>query len=312
MKRNAYGSHAVLVIGAAAMAGLLMAMSLLTGGQAAQASGAADSATATPSGATVALAVVGAPANAWTSVQWQDGLGQWHDVEGWQGTLNTAGQRVWWAGNDLLGNNGLYRWVVYQYQGGPVWATSLVFHFPAVAGQWAWENIYGPDAPAALTAVPTAVAPATSVFAPATSVFAAATSAPALAIPINTSAAPAGNYTVQAGDTLYGIALRFQTTISALQAQNGLSGSLIFPGQVLALPGGSAASVAAPVVTPLPAAPTVVSSGTSALAPGTYVVQRGDTLFRLALRFGTTASAIQAANQLYSSLIQVGQTLVIP
>jgi len=43
-----------------------------------------------------------------------------------------------------------------------------------------------------------------------------------------------------------------------------------------------------------------------------YVVQRGDNLFRIALRFGTTAEAIKAANGLTSNIIHTGQQLRIP
>jgi len=41
-------------------------------------------------------------------------------------------------------------------------------------------------------------------------------------------------------------------------------------------------------------------------------VRTGDTLFRIALRFGTTVAALQAANNLSGTLIYVGQRLVIP
>ena len=44
-----------------------------------------------------------------------------------------------------------------------------------------------------------------------------------------------------------------------------------------------------------------------------YVVQAGDTLFAIALRFGVTAAEIAAANGLSNpNLIFVGQRLVIP
>ena len=49
-----------------------------------------------------------------------------------------------------------------------------------------------------------------------------------------------------------------------------------------------------------------------ALADTTYIVQPGDTLFGLAIRFGTTVPAIMQANNLGSSLIFVGQRLIIP
>jgi|TARA_B100000959_G_C14966011_1_gene617756 LysM repeat protein len=43
-----------------------------------------------------------------------------------------------------------------------------------------------------------------------------------------------------------------------------------------------------------------------------YVVQRGDTLSHIALRFKTTVKAIKAANGLRGDLIIIGQTLVVP
>lgn len=43
-----------------------------------------------------------------------------------------------------------------------------------------------------------------------------------------------------------------------------------------------------------------------------YVVQRGDTLFSIARRFGSTVEAVKAANNLMSNNITPGQQLVIP
>ncbi len=101
-------------------------------------------------------------------------------------------------------------------------------------------------------------------------------------------------YTVQPGDDLFRLALRFGTTVVAIQAANNLPDpSLIFVGQSLAIP--------------LNNRPPTVQPGTA------YIVQQGDDLFRLALRFGTTVSAIQAANGITDpNLIFVGQSLVIP
>jgi len=46
--------------------------------------------------------------------------------------------------------------------------------------------------------------------------------------------------------------------------------------------------------------------------PVTHVVQAGENLFRISLRYGTTVKAIMAANNLTSTTIYVGQRLVIP
>jgi CSLREA domain-containing protein len=112
------------------------------------------------------------------------------------------------------------------------------------------------------------------------------------------SGAP-GTYVVQPGDNLFRIALRFGLTVAALQAANGLTGTFIYVGQVLIIPGQGGSVRNPPPATPGPA--------------GTYVVQPGDNLFRIALRFGTTVAALQAANGLGRSiLIYAGQRLIIP
>jgi putative chitinase len=47
--------------------------------------------------------------------------------------------------------------------------------------------------------------------------------------------------------------------------------------------------------------------------PGTYIVQRGDTLTAIAWRFGTTVWAIAQANGIWNpNFIYVGQRLLIP
>ncbi|MEK7787169.1 MAG: LysM peptidoglycan-binding domain-containing protein, partial [Chloroflexota bacterium] len=61
--------------------------------------------------------------------------------------------------------------------------------------------------------------------------------------------------------------------------------------------------------TAAPVSPVVAASPTN---PPTYVVQSGDTLFTLAIRFGTTVDALKAANGLTSDAIYTGQALVIP
>ena len=47
-------------------------------------------------------------------------------------------------------------------------------------------------------------------------------------------------------------------------------------------------------------------------APRRHLVQKGDTLYSLSRKYGTSVSAIQRANGLKGSTIVRGKTLVIP
>jgi hypothetical protein len=86
-----------------------------------------------PNGA-IELTVASAPAGLWTVVQWQDALGGWHDVAGWQGTLDEGDKKTWWVDKADYGK-GPFRWVVYQAQGGDLLGTSESFYLPSGHGQ---------------------------------------------------------------------------------------------------------------------------------------------------------------------------------
>jgi LysM repeat protein len=118
-------------------------------------------------------------------------------------------------------------------------------------------------------------------------------SAPASAptqAPAAAADAPNGVYVVQRGDTLGAIAKKFGVNIGALAVANHIVNyNSIYVGQTLIIPG----------------APSPASQ--------LYTVQRGDTLAKVAARFGTTVAALQAANNLRNiNYIYVGQILRIP
>src|SRR5689334_13693387 len=114
-----------------------------------------------------------------------------------------------------------------------------------------------------------------------------------------------GTYTVQPGDNLFRISLRFGVTVVALQQANNIGdANLIFVGQVLQIPAGG---------NPVPATPAPPGSTPQPGGQvGSYTVQPGDTLGRIAARFGTTVAAIAQANNIVNpNLIFVGQVLQI-
>ena len=113
---------------------------------------------------------------------------------------------------------------------------------------------------------------------------------------------PHDRYRVRHGDTLGRIARRFSTTVSALVAVNNLAQAhLIKPGQVLRVPAGRLA--AAPAVQNLEQPQNTQR----------YRVRRGDTLGRIAKRFGTTVDTLVAMNNLAQAhYIKPDQVLKVP
>lgn len=70
--------------------------------------------------------------------------------------------------------------------------------------------------------------------------------------PTSTSTTAPLTHTVQTGETLFRIALKYGVTVEVLQAANGIAGDTIYAGQVLNIPEADASN-AGPVTTPLPA-----------------------------------------------------------
>ncbi len=121
------------------------------------------------------------------------------------------------------------------------------------------------------------------------------------------------SYTVAAGDTLYSIARRFNTTVATLVSLNGLSNAnVLYVGQVLVLPGGeSTTATATPTGKPETATPESTATPVSD-EPVYHTVQRGQTLSQIALLYGMTYQEIALLNGLDNpNLIFPSQELLI-
>lgn len=133
----------------------------------------------------------------------------------------------------------------------------------------------------------------------------------------------ASEYTVRRGDTLSGIAKHYGLSVAQLRAANGMNGDLLQVGQKLQIPGNTpapAANTAATTVASLApeaatstdaadtSAPAQVQS-VAAVTEVTHRVRRGETLWRIANRYGTSVNKLRAQNGLASDVLQVGQML---
>lgn len=123
-----------------------------------------------------------------------------------------------------------------------------------------------------------------------------------------------GTYIMQPGDTLEAVARRFNTTVQYLINLNGIvNPARLVIGQVLAVPGpgnNPPGGTRAPTV--VPTQPGGGDTGQPG-RPARHVVQAGENLFRISLRYNVTMDAIMRANGIVNpNLIFVGQVLVIP
>ncbi len=114
-------------------------------------------------------------------------------------------------------------------------------------------------------------------------------------------------YTVVKGDSLWAIAKRNGVSVNELYNANGLNkNSVLKIGQQIQIPTeGGTATVS--TVSPDAYQPTNLTTGSQS-----YTVRSGDSLSKIARNFGTTVSAIKAANGKTSDVIRIGEELVIP
>ena len=93
-------------------------------------------------------------------------------------------------------------------------------------------------------------------------------------------------YKVVSGDTLYGIASKYNTTVDQIKSINNLTNNNLSINQVLKIP-----------------------TSNNYL---TYKVVSGDSLYSIAKRYNTTVNEIKSLNNLNSNLLSIGTILKIP
>jgi LysM repeat protein len=94
-------------------------------------------------------------------------------------------------------------------------------------------------------------------------------------------------YTVKKGDTLYGIANTYNTTVDELKKLNNLTSNTLSIGSQLLIP-------------------------TTNKTTDSYVVKSGDTLYSIANSYNTTADELKKLNNLVNNNLSIGQVLLLP
>ncbi len=128
----------------------------------------------------------------------------------------------------------------------------------------------------------------------------------------NTSNPSIEIYTVQAGDSLYKIARKFDTTIDELKRINGLNSNLLSVGQQLKIPSKNSNSNTSSNSGSTSNSDLGNTTDTSPSNWAIYTVKKGDSLYKIATEFKTTADKIRQINRLSSNTLYIGQELKVP
>ena len=99
------------------------------------------------------------------------------------------------------------------------------------------------------------------------------------------------NYIVQKGDTLYGIAKRFNTSVQSIKELNNLSNNNLYIGQNIKINENNEKEPMECIV---------------------YTVKKGDSLYSIANKYNTTVNEIKKYNNLNTNLLNIGDRIVIP
>lgn len=125
-------------------------------------------------------------------------------------------------------------------------------------------------------------------------------------------------YIVEKGDTLYGIATKFSTTVQAIKSLNNLTTNTLLPGQQIYIPASSEPSIepTTPATPTIPFEPDTPDEPSSPFDPTIpyliYTVQRGDSLWKISQKYEVPVNDIISFNNLSSIDLQVGDELKIP
>lgn len=108
-----------------------------------------------------------------------------------------------------------------------------------------------------------------------------------LIIPGKKNNTSSNEYVVKKGDTLYGIANKYNVSVDNLKSYNNLSTDSLSIGQIIKIPDNKVSS-------------------------NEYVVKSGDSLYSISKKYGVSVDELMSVNNLKSTMLSIGQVLKIP
>ena len=117
------------------------------------------------------------------------------------------------------------------------------------------------------------------------------------------------NHTVQAGETLYSIAKKYNTDIPTIISENQITGSQIKINQVLKISKNKKFDIAKAAVEEVNTTTEVVNETYS--VPEYHIVKSGETLFAISRKYGVDVPTLKRINHLSSNNIRINQRLKI-
>lgn len=108
-----------------------------------------------------------------------------------------------------------------------------------------------------------------------------------LIIPGKKNNTSSNEYVVKKGDTLYGIANKYNVSVDNLKSYNNLSTDSLSIGQIIKIPDNKVNS-------------------------NEYVVKSGDSLYSISRKYGVDVDDLMSVNNLKSTVLSIGQVLKIP
>lgn len=111
-------------------------------------------------------------------------------------------------------------------------------------------------------------------------------------------------YKVQKGDTLYSISQKFNTTVDEIKRLNNITSNNIYINQELYIPTSSSTPS-----NPLPIPPIDDDENEEY---SEYIVQKGDSLWKISRDYNITVKELIALNNLTTTALQIGDKLIVP